>query len=238
MPGLVELASTRPAFNAGGKTFTFDVAGLGAVKGQLVVAIAAYDAADGFAAVAGWSTLVAFVGTAKIAVLARMVDDDEPDQLVLALTLAAKDWLGAAILYAPGSPVVALEASAGGNFAADATPPVPDVSSQQAINLRLGVWSVAGAIALSAPAGWTAIDTYSTAIATARSILVAQVVAGATGALGSVDATAGAAATGSGLSVVLRDRYPIKPAALFDPIPGNIGLLGQDVRPPREAGLP
>lgn len=238
MPGLVLRSTTRPAFNAGTKTLTFDVVGCNALKGQLLIAIAAYDPADSFAAPAGWTSLVAYAGTAKIAVLARMVDDNEPDALVLALTLATHDWLGSLALYTPGSPVVALEASAGDDFAASATPPAPDVACQQAINLRLGVWSCSGAPVLAAPAGWTQIDSYSTAIAAARSVLVAQVIASATGALGVIDCTSGAAATGSAISVVLRDRFPIKPATLDEPLPGNIGLFGKDTRPPREAGLP
>lgn len=240
MAALTRIASGRPAFNAGGKTLTFDVAELAPLKGQLLVAIAAFDAADSIngAIADGWTVGLAFVGTAKITVLLRTVDDDEPEQLVLALTSAAKDWLGALLLYDRGAPNLAIEASAGGSFAADATPPAAAVSSQQAINLRLGVWDVAGAIVLTAPAGWTQIDSYSTAIATARSLLVAEVIANATGNLGAVDATAGAAATGSGLSLVLRATAPSTPATLDDPLPGNIGLFGTDARPPREAGLP
>lgn len=233
---LTLLASSRPVFSAGGKTLTYTVPAI-AVKGQLVVLLAGYDAADSFALPAGWTSLVAITGTAKLAAIARMIDDNDPTSIAIALTLAAKDWCGQCLLLGGGSNEnIVLEASANANFAASLVPAAPLVACQQAINLELGMWSAAGAHVLTAPAGWTLIDSYSTAIA--ESFMAAFVIANATGNLAAAAGVAGTAATGTAASLVLRDHPPKQPVVMFDPIPGNIGLLGTDARPGAEAGLP
>lgn len=237
MSGLNLLASVRPVFNAGTKTLTFTLPS-SATKGRLLVLVVAYDPADGYDALDGWTVLNAYTGTAKIELLARVVEDNEPETVELDLDTAGKDWLGQLLVYEPGSSAVLLEANAGGNFAADATPPAPTVTSQQAANLDVRAWSVAGSVTLDPPAGMEAIDSYDSDLATARSFLIASAVANASGALGAKDAAAGGAATGSAVSYVFRDRPPVTPAVLYDPVPGNIGFFGQDDRPPRESGLP
>ena len=233
MPGLTLLANVRPTFNAGAKTLTFELPDA-ATKGRLLLLVVAFDPADDFAALADWTVLDTYAGTSKVVLLSRMVDDNEPKDVELALTTAAKDWLGQLLVYEPGSPNVVLEASAGGDFAADATPPAPLVACQQALNLDVRVWSVDGAVGMTAPAGMTAIDSSSSAAAAARSLLIASVTAGASGNLAAKDAAGDGVATGSGVSYVLRDRAPITPELLVDTVPGNIGLVGKDPRPARE----
>lgn len=237
MAGLTLLATARPVFSAGAKSLTFDIPAV-AAKGSLLVVVIAFDSADGYALPDGWTLLATYAGTSKVAALARLVDDNEPEQVVFALNIAAKDWLGQLLVYKAGAVNLVLEASAGVNFAADATPPTPLVVCQQAANIELRVWSTTGAIVLAAPAGFDTLDTYSSAQAAAMSLLVAAKVANASGNLAARDAAAGAAATGSGMSLVLRERAPVIPALLVDPVPGNIGFVGTDTRPPREAGLP
>lgn len=232
------LASSRPVFSAGGKTLTYTAPAI-ATKGQLLVLLAGYDAADSFALPAGWTSLVAIAGTAKVAAIARMINDNDPTSIALALNLAAKDWCGQCLLLGGGSNEnIVLEASANANFAASLVPAAPLVASQQAVNLELGVWSAAGAHVLTAPAGWTLIDSYSTAIAAAETFMAASVIANATGNLAAAAGASGDAATGTVVSLVLRDQPPRQPVVMFDPIPGNIGLVGTDTRPGAEAGLP
>jgi hypothetical protein len=237
MPGLKLLDSVRPVFANVAKTLTFTLPTV-ATKGRLMLLVVAFDAADSYAAMPDWTVLATFDGTAKLHVLGRTVEDNEPAEVVLALTLAAKDWLGQLLVWDTGTPALVLEASAGGNFAADATPPTPLVACKQAIDIELRVWSVDGALALTPPAGMEALDAYNSAIAAARTILVAMQVANASGNLAAKDAGSSGAATGSGISLVLRDRAPVTPAVLYDPVPGNIGFVGKDTRPAREAGLP
>jgi hypothetical protein len=237
MPGLKLLDSVRPVFANVAKTLTFTLPA-SATPGRLMLLVFAYDAADSFAALADWTQVVAYDGTDKVRVLAKSVGDNEDDTVQLALTLAAKDWLGQLLVFENGQPVVVLEASAGTNYAADATPPTPLVACNQAIDLEVRVWSALGALNLTPPAGMEALDAYSSAIATARSFLIAVQVANASGNLAAKDAASSGAATGSGVSMVLRDRPPATPAVLYDPVPGNIGFVGRDTRPPREAGLP
>lgn len=237
MSGLKLLDSVRPVFANVAKTLTFTLPAA-ATKGRLMVLVVAFDAADSYAAMPDWTQLLAFAGTDKVHVLAKEVDDNEPDAVELALTLAAKDWLGQLLIFENGAAAVVLEASATTNFAADATPPTPLVACKQAINLDVRIWSGDGALNLTPPADMETLDSYASALAAARSFLIAMKVANASGNLAAKDAGASGAATGSGVSLVLRDRPPVTPVGLVDPVPGNIGFIGRDTRPPREAGLP
>lgn len=222
-PGPTVVAFARPLFTPGAKTLVYTLPAA-AAKGDTLVAIAAYDPADAFVTPAGWTLVTTYVGTVKIAILARMVDDNEPATMTLAITSAAKEWQGCELVLRPAQSGTVLEASAGADFAAAANPQAPAVACRQAIDLEACVWSVAGAAAPTLPVGLAVLDSYSTALATSRSFMIATAIANATGNL-PARATTCAAVTGSSASLVLRSRPPVAPAELYDPIPGHIGLI-------------
>lgn len=223
MSGPVIVASSRPVFTPGPKTLVFTLPAA-AQKGDVLVAIAAYAPADGFVTPAGWTLVTTFVGTQKVALLTRTIDDNEPTTMTLAITSAAAEWQGSLLVVRPATAGTLLEASAGANFAATVNPQAPTVTCHQAIDLEACVWSVAGAAAPTAPVGLVVIDSYSSALATSRSFMIAAAIANATGAL-AARATTCAAVTGSSWSAVLRSRPPVIPGELYDPVPGHIGLI-------------
>ena len=223
MAGLLYLGAARPTFTPGTKTLAFTTPAAVAI-GDLLVMVVAYDPADSYAALAGWTVAAHLVGTEVVDVLVKPAELGDPATFTLALTLAAAEWQGQMIALRGGSPGAIVEASAIGNFAANPTADAPSVSTQQAISLELCVWTVAGANVPAAPAGFVDVDAYASALASSRSFSVAYEVANATGALPVRSANAGANVTGSGVSLVLRDRPPVIPDVLYDPVPGNIGL--------------
>lgn len=222
MPGITCTGASRPTFSPGPKTLTFAAID-GVVHGDLLAIVVAYDPADSYTTPDGWTVAAHLVGTESIDVLVHAVAENEPPQVTLALALATHEWQGQVIALRSASPSLVIEATAIGNFAAATTADAPTVSTQQAISLELCVWSVSGATAPVPPGDFTAIDGYSSNLSSSRSFALAFEIANATGAL-PVRSAACNPATGSGVSIVLRDRTPIVPFVLYDPVPGNIGL--------------
>lgn len=222
--GLELVARARPTFDGGLLKLTFALPSA-AKKGDLLVVLIVRG--GGVTAPAGWTQVENGLGSSTylLDVFARLVDDDEPAAPVFTTADGAQDLQGQLLLFAVGTPSLVREASAHGTFAADATPPTPTVSSVQATNLLVSVVAATGNITFTAQSGFTLVDTYNTAIIASQSILVTYKRAGATGSIVSPDAGAAPAATGRTFTLVLRERAPVVPPELVDPVPGNIGLL-------------
>lgn len=232
--GLELVATSRPTFSPGLATLTFTVP-TQAKKGDLLLALIVSDATEAtFTTPVGWAVLDDVgASEAKLATLARLVDDAEPSSVVVALTGATKERQGQLLVLRGGSPNVVLEAAASSTFSASSSPPAPTAAAAQAINLAIAVWSSSGSPALTVPLdgngfpedGYSTIDNYATALATARSVLFAYRQVGATGDHTPPEADASVAATGRAWTKILRDRPPYRPGELVDPVPGNLGLL-------------
>lgn len=230
--GLELAASARPVFAGGPQTLAFTVPAI-AVKGDLLVVLAVRNGA--IVAPAGWTQIETALGAASLFLdgWARTVDDDEP--AVATWTSATSQELqGQLLLFHVGAPTLVREASDHLAFTATALPDTPEATSAQSQNLLVAVYSAGAAVALTAPTGFTTVDSYDTAIVAPRALLVAYQVAGEVGGgvfvgsggpLAPGPAAADPAATGRAFSLVLRERPPIVPLELFDPVPGNIGLL-------------
>lgn len=230
------VTSARPTYNPALQTLTTMIPA-SVMKGDVLALIAVHAAASSLTVPAGWIDLgSSTAGGLTARRLARMVDSTEDDAIVVTLSAAGDEVQGAlVVMRGAGSVPLLVESSAALAFAATLAPGSPAVSSLQAINLVIEVWSASGLLTLAAPSGFTTVDTYGTSLISPRTILVASRRANATGALALGAASSNAAATGSTFAHVLRSGPPMRPAELFDPVPGNIGLLGQDKRPAREA---
>lgn len=228
--GILVAGNARGVFNASAKTLAFAIPAT-ARKGDALVAIVAHNAVDSLSTPAGWSLLVTAGSPDRFSLFARMLDDLSPFSFPLATT--TNEWQGEVVVVRGASPASVREAGSFSTFTATTSPVTPSVTSQQAINLILSMWSVAGAPALTLPAGFTAIDNFASAVVSSRSLMVGYRLAGTTGALTFPAATASPSATGTAITQVLRERVPPTPAALIDLVPGNIGLLGKDTRPAR-----
>lgn len=230
--GLELVASARPVFDGGAKTLTFDLPA-GAVRGDLLVVLAVRNGA--IVAPAGWTEIEPGFGASSVflCVWARLVDVDEP--LTAVWTSASSQELqGQLLLFHVGSPTSVVEGLQQAAFTATAAPDTPQLGSEQSPSLLVAVFSAGAAVALTAPAVMTTIDSYSTAIVAPRTLLVCYMVAGELdggqwigvgGPLEPPPATSAPASTGRAWSLILRDQEPIAPPELFDPVPGNIGLL-------------
>lgn len=220
---MLELISfARGAYNGGQKTLTF-LRPTATRKGDLLVALVVRDTATDLPA--GWEHIETIGAAPEVLdVRARIVQDDEPATVVF--TTAVSHEMQGVLLHMRGStPAQLREASAASAFVATMTPTAPASTTQQAISWMVGVWSSSGAPVFTAPAGFTVIDTFSTSIVTPRALLVAYRIAKQTGAVAAAQATTNLNATGRAFTLTWRDRLPIQPAELVDPLPGNHGLM-------------
>jgi hypothetical protein len=234
MAGTTLIASSRGVFSAGAKTLTLTVPAL-ARKGDTLVAFVAHNAADARGtAPAGWALMATLAaGADTLDVYARMISDAEPASVGFSFVTAANECMGELVALRGTAPGIVVEASATTTFTAASSLATAGVPSQQAINLILVVWTCSGSPGLTLPAGFTAVDNFSTAVVSSRSMLVGYKLAGATGALTFASSNAGASTTGRSFTFAVRDRIPVQPAPLLDVVPGNIGLIGKDTRPAR-----
>ncbi len=232
MPGVTFVASSRGVFSSSSKTLTFTTPSI-ASKGDVLVAVITQNAADTINIPAGW-TLVVTAGTPdKFLLLARMIDSGDPASFAFPLVSVANEWQAELVVFRGSSPGAIRYAGNISTFTATTALPTPVATVQQAIDLLISVWTCSGAPVLTLPSGFTAIDSFNTSIVSSRSMMLGYKIGGATGTLTFGNATAGTNTTGASITEALRDRLPIKPAALVDIVPGNIGLIGNDTRPAR-----
>lgn len=232
MAGLRFIASSRPTQDIDGDgKLTFALPDE-AIKGDLLaLLVLRAPAAAAPANPADWTVgLNIGGGTTQLQTWLRLVDDNEPATIELADCDPAFEWHGQLVVLRGGRPQISSEASANAAFAADATPGTPAALCQQAIDVVLCAWQATTAVDLDPPAGFTAIDDYSTALVAARTSLFAYRVANASGTVAPGDATSAPGSTGRAFTWILRDDRPRKPAELADVIPGHIGLVGKDHR--------
>jgi len=231
MAGVSFVASSRGTFNAVGKSVTLALPAL-VTRGDVLVALLAHNAADAPGATpVGWTRADGLgEGADVLDIYVRMVDDNEPGAVAFSFATITSECQGALVAFRGSSPGAIREASASTAFAATATPPTASVTTQQAINLVLSIWTCSGAPALALPAGFTALDGFTTAIVAPRSMLIGIRIAGVTGPAVFPPAVAGTATTGRSFSIAVRARPPVLPAALVDIVPGNIGLIAKDTR--------
>lgn len=205
--------------------------------GDVWLAVLAHNAADTVsAAPAGWTLLVSLGSVADaLEVYAHMVDDSEPASIDFTLASTTAEWQGELITLTGTSPGVMLESAASASFSAATALTTAGATVQQAIDIILVVWTCSGTPTLTLPAGFAAVDSFFTGVVTTRSMLVGYKFAGATGPLTFAAATASSGTTGRSFTLVLRDQVPVTPVAtaLVDVVPGNIGLIAKDTRPPR-----
>jgi hypothetical protein len=233
---LAVAASARPECDPAEQLISVTVPST-AVIGDVLVLLVVHASTSSITVPDGWTDLGSLTQSGRTERrIARMIDGGDTSSLVLETSAIGDEVQGALIvLRGVGSVALLVEASASLAFVATLTPGSPAVSSLQAIDLVLEVWSSSGALTMAPPSGSDAIDTYSTALVSARTLLVTQRRANATGALTLGAATSNANATGASFALVLRDGLPVQPRELVDLVPGNIGLLGKDIRPAREA---
>lgn len=227
------VAAARATFSAVAKTLTFARPAT-AVTGDVLIAFVANNDADAMPDPAGWTLITIFgSGANQYRGLARMLEATDSPTIVFGLTTVANEWQAELVVLRRTSPGVVFEISATSTFTSATSLATPGVTVQQAINLLLVSWICSGSPTLTAPAGFTTIDSFTTSVVGARSMLIAFRLTGATGALSLPSATASAATTGRSCVVALRGGIPATPSELFDPVPGNIGLIAKDTRPAR-----
>lgn len=225
--GLKIIASSRAVYSLAPNKLTFTVPA-DAQNGDLLVALLCSKPGEGFTLPTGWTNMVGPGGAteAQLQVIARVHDEADPTSTVVSLLAVTGEWQGELLVVRGGSLATLKEDTASAAFAADATPDLPAIACHQAQNLVLCVVSAANAIDFTAPAGFTAIDEFTTAIVTQRSLLVAWKQAKAAGVnLALPAAGANPAATGRSFLYLVRERPLLTPAVLEDPVSGNIGLL-------------
>lgn len=230
MAGLSLIASTRPTFTASPKKLSFPIPE-GVQVGDVLLALAMFAAADSFPTPAGWTVVASdSIGIGAMAILARVVDGTEGATLDITPALATNDWMGQMLAYRNGYPGAIVENNGLSGFTTTTNALIGGVSCQQPMNIENVAWWIQPVRTFTPPAGYAVIDTYSTAIAGAAAFLIVTRTTKSSGLLGGVAATLSGNASGVGNRQVLRDRPPVVPTELSDPVPGNIGLLGKDTR--------
>jgi hypothetical protein len=219
-------SGVAPSFDSGASSLTFTTPP-GAVPGDVLLAVLADSADPAPTLPAGWATLATFAtASAAIRVVARDVADREPTSVVFDWASAAGDLQGQMLLYRPSSRGSIVEVTAPASIGAVTSHSAPAVVSLQAHNVELCVWRANGAITYTPPAGVVVIDTYTSSAVAPRTFMLAEVEpVGAAGNLPARVATASSAVAGAAMSIVLRDRAPVRAPSLSRLSPGNVGLL-------------
>jgi len=148
-----------------------------------------------------------------------------PGQIVKFGSLTDQELQGQIVIFEGASATSVIEDIANAPFTADATPSAPTPITQQAISAIVLVFSADGSVAFTAPAGFTELDSYGSAVIASRSLLIATKRANITGTIPVFDAAAAPAATGRAWAVILRNGPPLTPPELFDPVAGHIGIV-------------
>lgn len=141
----------------------------------------------------------------------RAVDNttgSNPGDIISFLSVTGQELQGGLLLGSSLTAGEAVERVATGAFISDANPAAPIVSSSQAENTIVCIWSATGAITFTPPTGLTSLDTYSSSDFTSRSILIGKLAPGAAGDIDPGAAVASPAATGRAFSVVLHYQQP------------------------------
>lgn len=213
----------------------------GVKVGDVLVAILVSDPSESTVVTpAGWTVVLATVGAtnAAIKVLAKQIEDSEIGEytydgvpVTFEVPGGTKERMGhILVLRGVKSLAQLLEYSANAVFTATATASPAVATNQQAINLGVVVWSWAGADEIDLDDVYTVLGTYHSAEVVSRSIAVGLKIMNETESVGMQNGFFVGNHTGRSFTLVFRDRAPITPAELVDLVPGNIGLLGKDLR--------
>jgi hypothetical protein len=223
--GPKRIAAVRPVFDAVASSLTFAIPAA-ARPGDVMLAILA-DGADASPAFAsGWTSIINFFhATAAIRAHVREVGERE-QAAVFDWPSSSTDLQGQLIVYRPSSRGALYELHATATLAAVTNHNAPAVACQQPQNVEICVWRANGAITYTPPAGMTQVDNYTSSLVAARTLLVAELEpAGVVGTLPARTAVASSAVVGAAVSLVLRERAPLRAPGLSRLAPGNIGLL-------------
>ncbi|HWU86211.1 MAG TPA: hypothetical protein VN253_03005 [Kofleriaceae bacterium] len=218
--GLELAARARPTFDGSALAFALpDVVR----KGDLLLVLVVRNGP--VTAPTGWTQVETALGASSLFLdaWARLVDDDEPTAPTWT-SASSQELQGQLLVFNSGTPAIVREASAHAAFTATSFPGIPAGDSVQAINLLVAVYSTAAGVSFSHP-DFEFIDLYTTAVVSTRTLAVRYRRAGATGLITPGTGVSHPAATGRAFLLVLRERAPITPIDLSDPVPGNIGLL-------------
>lgn len=186
---------------------------------------------------ASW-TLTHSVGASGVFldVYERVIDGtvgSRPGDIVSIFSFVAQELEGGMLFMQNTTAGSAVERIANGAFIADANPAAPIVSSDQAENTLLVIWSAAGSIAFTPPAGLTTVDAYSSGTFSTRSILIGKSIPGEIGDVDPGAAVAAPAASGRAFSLILHWVAPaVAGAELVTARPSKLaGFLDQYLDP-------
>lgn len=228
--------AAQPVFDAGAEQLEYSPPEDRA-HGDLLVAVIVSDPAEAtFTTPDGWSVMLATVGAtnAVIAVIGKVLEEQadlEAESFIVEVPGGTKERMGFMFGLRGGMPSLALESSANAVFTATMTATPAPADCQQAINLALVLWSWSGAAAITLDAAYDELAAYQSSVLQSRSLAVGLRVVNDTGLAIALEAgTFGANQTGRSFSLIFRDRRPVVPTVLVDPVPGNIGLVGKDLR--------
>lgn len=227
MRNLELVARARGAFALAPNRLTFTVPAA-ARAGDVLVLLVDAPLGESETALAGWARQGFGSGNSRAPFLyVRTAGDVPPATVQLVGMAGGGEWLGQLLVLrnADGNLVEQVTLTA---FTADNTPNTPGVATAQAISLLVWAWSGAGAVAITPPGGLTLIDTYQQAIVSPRGAAFGYMRANTTGAVNPGPATASGSTTGLGLGIVLRNRAPAIAPELYDPVPGNTGLIATE----------
>jgi hypothetical protein len=212
----------RGTYNGGTKKLTFAVPS-GVSKGDLLVALVVRDTVTDLPA--GWQTIETIgVSPVILDVQARLVQDNEPETVTFT-TAVSHEMQGILVHLRGSTPAQLREASASAGFAATMAPQAPASTTQQAISWMLGVWSSSGVAGVHRAGGIHRdrhVHHRGDRIALSPVRVSRREPDGQRRSRGRGDQHQ---RERPGFTLTWRDRQPITPAELYDPVPGNHGLM-------------
>jgi hypothetical protein len=202
----------------------------------LLIAIVRNQVIDASTNAIGWTKLIDGSGAAPtfLDVWVRTVDKTPGSRVgdvVSFLSVTPQELQGTLVILddaKAGNLVVDVQSSP---FAADVVPPAPIVNVLRSEDTILCLWSAGGSVGFAPPSGFSTIDTYTSAIVSTRSLMVARRTANFTFIVDPGSATASPAATGRAFTLSLA-YIPNPRRPLLNVRPNLLGgLLDQYIDP-------
>lgn len=120
------------------------------------------------------------------------------------LSLVPQELQGSLVVLDEAIASTVFEAIDHGAFTADASPAAPPINAEQAQDTILCLWSAEGTIAFDPPVGFTELEAYTSAVVSARTLMVARRTADAAGEFDPGNAASSPASTGRVFTLALR----------------------------------
>lgn len=231
-PSAAIVMGTTPS----GSTLLDFVCPFAPIGSVLLIAIVHDQAIDAATNATGWTKVVDGIGAVptKLSVWVRTVDKTAGSRVgdvVSFLSVASQELQGTLVILDDARAPTVLVDVQSAPFAADVAPPAPIVNVLRNEDTILTLFSAGGSVAFTPPTGFVALDTYTSAVVSTRTLMVARRTANFTFIVDPGIASASPAATGRAFTISLAYQPNLRKPIVNTRPSGLSGYLDQYLDP-------